>query len=212
MPNLMWARSAPRAVELRRIFAFALGALIGNSKWPKRIHYGSLCIGLGIFIGCAAHATTIKEVDFSEAVNGSELVFEGVVISKHSSISPVTGQPFTYFMFHIQDVIKGTYREQTITLGYLGGPKDDRFLVVSGMKMPEVGESGIYFVESLSRQQVHPLYGWQQWHLQKYVDTDGVTKVRHLQPPRGSTPLAASSSPTVDQVKDAIRATAGQRR
>ncbi len=178
-------------------------------------------IGLAIAISCAAHASTVREVDFAEAVNGSELVFEGVVVSKYTGISRETGQPFTYFLFHIQEVIKGTYRDQTITLGYLGGPKDDRFLVVTGMKMPDVGESGIYFVESLSRQQVHPLYGWQQWHLLKYVDTDGVTKVRRLEVPPDQASQAqsgiptinqVSGNPTVGQVKDAIRAAAGQRR
>ncbi len=183
---------------------------------PKRILACLWSIGLGIFLGYTAQASTVKEVDFSAAVNGSELIFEGVVTSKRSSISPTTGQPFTYFTFQIQDVIKGNYSDQTITLGYLGGPKDNRFLVVTGMKMPEVGESGIYFVESLSQQLVHPLYGWQQWHLLKY-DEDGVAKVKRVQPPAPPEPPGGSvqsadplPNPTVSQMKDAIRSQARQ--
>jgi hypothetical protein len=32
------------------------------------------------------------------------------------------------------------------------------------MQMPETGERGIYFVENLNAQQIHPLCGWQQGH------------------------------------------------
>ena len=37
-------------------------------------------------------------------------------------------------------------------------------VVVADMQMPEIGELGIYFVETLSEQQIHPLFGWQQGH------------------------------------------------
>ncbi len=45
------------------------------------------------------------------------------------------------------------------------------------MQMPEVGEQGIYFVESLQRRQVHPLYGWAQGHFLVVADERGVRRV-----------------------------------
>ena len=43
--------------------------------------------------------------------------------------------------------------------------------------MPEIGERGIYFVESLQRRQVHPLYGWSQGHFLVMADERGVERV-----------------------------------
>lgn len=179
--------------------------------WLNSLSFGrhacTLFLGLGILMNGAACATTVREVGFTEAVSQSELVFEGVVVSTHANVSPDTGQPFTYFTFHILEVMKGTYTQPTITLGYLGGMKDGYVLSVSDMRMPEMGERGIYFVESLSRQQVHPLYGWQQWHLLIYVDkTDGIEKVKPVDiPKRGLT-----IGPSLEQIKRDIRSISGQ--
>jgi len=46
----------------------------------------------------------------------------------------------------------------------MGGRIGELTLEVSDMRMPEVGERGIYFVETLNEQQIHPLFGWQQGH------------------------------------------------
>ena len=43
-------------------------------------------------------------------------------------------------------------------------------LVITDMRMPEIGESGIYFIETLGQQQVHPLIGWQQGHYRVIID------------------------------------------
>jgi hypothetical protein len=43
--------------------------------------------------------------------------------------------------------------------------------------MPERGEKGIYFVESLQRRQAHPLYGWSQGHFVVVEDERGVERV-----------------------------------
>ena len=48
---------------------------------------------------------------------------------------------------------------------------------VSDMKVPQVGERGIYFVESLERSQVHPLYGWSQGHFIVKTDETGVDRI-----------------------------------
>ena len=48
---------------------------------------------------------------------------------------------------------------------------------ISDMKVPQVGERGIYFVESLERSQVHPLYGWSQGHFIVEMDDTGADRV-----------------------------------
>lgn len=113
--------------------------------------------------GNKSEATTVLEVDLEKVAANSELIFQGRVISKETRDSS-TGKPFTYFKFKIDDIIKGTYADKVIELGFMGGPQGDFTLTVSDMRMPEVGENGIYFVESLSKQQVNPLYGWHQGH------------------------------------------------
>jgi hypothetical protein len=45
------------------------------------------------------------------------------------------------------------------------------------MQIPELGEQGIYFVESLARDQVHPLYGWTQGHLRLSRSKGGALNV-----------------------------------
>ncbi len=97
-------------------------------------------------------ATTILELSFDQVYQGSELIFEGRVVSKETRPSHTDGNPFTYFTFQIIEVIKGSYKNSTIKTGYMGGQSGqsgDSTLKVSGMKMPEIGERGIYFVENL---------------------------------------------------------------
>ncbi|MBP1747385.1 MAG: uncharacterized protein H6Q54_2000, partial [Deltaproteobacteria bacterium] len=77
----------------------------------------------------------------------------------------------TYVTFEITDIIKGEYPSSIITLRFLGGTIDDVTMVVSDMRLPQEGEHGIYFVESLERFQVNPLYGWSQGHF--IVERDG---------------------------------------
>ena len=43
--------------------------------------------------------------------------------------------------------------------------------------MPELHATGIFFVESLTCQQVHPLYGWSQGHINIASDKRGVLRV-----------------------------------
>ncbi len=109
-------------------------------------------------------ATTILELSFDQLCQGSELIFEGSVISKECRQSSKDGKPFTYFTFQIIEVIKGSYNDSTVELGFMGGKSGGSTLKVSGMQMPQIGERGIYFVENLNVQQIHPLCGWQQGH------------------------------------------------
>ena len=69
-------------------------------------------------------------------MQGAELIFEGRVVSRESRLSSMTGNPFTtYFTFEIIDVIKGSYSNSTIELGFVGGPKGTYVMVISDMCM-----------------------------------------------------------------------------
>ncbi len=123
-----------------------------------------LTLSFALFYTNQTKATAILELSFDQVCQGSELIFEGRVVSKETRPSPTDGNPFTYFTFQIIEVIKGSYTGSTVELGFMGGQSGDSTLKVYGMQMPEVGERGIYFVENLSVQQIHPLCGWQQGH------------------------------------------------
>ena len=112
----------------------------------------------------SAYAATILKADLDQAAKESELIFEGRAVSKETRPSPISGKPFTYFTFEIIDLIKGSYQQPTIEIGFMGGTLGNITLKVSDMKMPEIGERGIYFVEKIGEQQIHPLFGWQQGH------------------------------------------------
>jgi len=47
---------------------------------------------------------------------------------------------------------------------------------VSGLRIPEDGEQGIYFVESVSRDLINPLIGWSQGHF-VIVDDNGDRRI-----------------------------------
>ena len=111
---------------------------------------------------------------------------------------------------------------------FLGGTVGEIGLDVSDSTLPELGEAGIYFVESLERFQVNPLYGMDQGHfliLESGRQRIMVTRSRRVitglmindQPPaeglsngiaRGLSLDEAGASPsgvTVFQFKQAVR-------
>jgi hypothetical protein len=63
--------------------------------------------------------------------------------------------------FRVLDVIKGPALSQ-VSLVFSGGTAGGITVAVGEMQIPNLGEEGVYFVESLQRNQVNPLYGWQQ--------------------------------------------------
>lgn len=106
---------------------------------------------------------TVAQVTFDQMVTSSEFVFQGRVINTQARFDGVD-TIHTYVTMEVQDVLKGTYANRTIELRYLGGTVGDLTLEVADSIPPVMGETGIYFLESLARPQVHPLYGWDQGH------------------------------------------------
>ena len=114
-----------------------------------------------LFSPVRAQASSVLQVTFNELVHSSDFIFEGRVIDKRTELNS-QGAIHTYVTFQILDVLKGLYPTRTIVLRYLGGAVGDLHLEISDLAPPVTGEKGIYFVESLNRPLVHPLYGWDQ--------------------------------------------------
>jgi hypothetical protein len=140
------------------------------------LNYFSIWIILLLITISNSNASSVVEVSMDEMLEQSQLVFEGTVtaiIAKENSQKRI----HTYVTFEVKDIIKGEYPGNTLTLRFLGGTVGDLTLAVSDMRLPQEGEHGIYFVESLERFQVNPLYGWSQGHFIVERDATGSERV-----------------------------------
>lgn len=104
-----------------------------------------------------------------------ELIFEGHVIG--FSTERIPSGLRTWVEFEVLEVVKGPPVGPTLSLAFLGGTLDGWVDRVAGLRLPERGERGIYFVESLQRFQVNPLFGWDQGRLRIEVAEDGLERV-----------------------------------
>ena len=123
-----------------------------------------------------SRATTLLEMDIDSVAGQAELIFIGSVIASES-IQDINGQYRTYVSFQVQEVLKGSYPGDTLELSFLGGNVNGRGTEVSDLRRPETGESGIYFVESLSENLINPLLGWSQGHFLIRNDQRGIARV-----------------------------------
>jgi len=142
------------------------------------MHYKILSIWACLFLisTSSGYAASVRQVSMDEMLHACQFVFEGTVLTLEAEENSQK-RIHTYVTFEIQDIIKGEYSSNSITLSFLGGTVGDVTMGVSDMKIPQVGERGIYFVESLERSQVHPLYGWSQGHFLIQPDDTGIDRV-----------------------------------
>jgi hypothetical protein len=122
------------------------------------------------------YGASVLKITMDELLTESEFIFEGRVLSVESK---QTGPKriHTFVTCEIKEIIKGEYPEQTITLRFLGGSVGNLTMAVSDIQIPRDGERGVYFVESLDRNQVHPLYGWSQGHFTVTADDTGTERI-----------------------------------
>ena len=113
----------------------------------------------------------------TQVTKGSELIFRGRVLDNRG-VREGTTAIFTRVTFQVLEIYKGPNVGNQIELDFMGGKMGTLELNVSDMRFPKVGENGVYFVESLKRKQVHPLYGWQQGHFLISRDSSGTERVR----------------------------------
>lgn len=131
---------------------------------------------LGLWLCGSASATTLLSMSIDELTADAELIFEGEVLVHETLLDPANDMIYTYVTFAVRDVIKGTYPSSELELRFSGGSVNGETLAVSGLRLPEVGEQGIYFIESISRNLINPLLGWSQGHY-LISETNGVRSV-----------------------------------
>ena len=122
------------------------------------------------------HAASVRGVSVEEMLLHSQLVFEGEVIESHSSEAS-DGKISTSITFTVIDTIKGHHLDDTLTLDFLGGTVGETTHMIGGMQVPRLGEHGIYFVETTTRKQINPLFGWSQGHFIVEKDSAGTDRV-----------------------------------
>lgn len=129
-----------------------------------------LCAALMQFALSAAMASSVRAVALDEMLAAAELVFEGRVIGEQTRRGMHKRDIYTEVTFEVIDVVKGYYPGEIIVLEFSGGKLGGETVIVTDLNRPSLGQRGIYFVESLHRRQVHPLYGWDQGLL--LIETD----------------------------------------
>ena len=135
-----------------------------------------LTCSLCLFAFSSASATTILGMDIDKVAADAEFVFEGSVINSETRQDSNSGIISTYVTFLINDIIKGDYSGESVELKFMGGAFNGQIVQVSGMRIPEMAEQGIYFVESMSRDLINPLIGWSQGHF-IIVDDNGTRRI-----------------------------------
>jgi hypothetical protein len=128
-----------------------------------------------MLLALPGQAASVLQVTFEDAVKSSELVFEGRVVNTRAAMEGNVIR--THVTFEIIGVYKGSYASRTLDLAFLGGTVNGLTMEVSDMQVPDAGEHGVYFVESLTRPQAHPLYGWDQGHFVVRADSSAQDRV-----------------------------------
>ncbi len=147
----------------------------------KKIRYATYlcCAGLILLlmIFCSSiYAASVRQVSMDQMLGACDLVFQGRVTAIEARQNEQR-RIHSYVTFAIEEVIKGQYSADQITLSFVGGTVGGITMAVSDMQLPEIGERGVYFVESLQRSQVNPLYGWSQGHFLVERDEAGEDRV-----------------------------------
>lgn len=148
---------------------------------------------LATLLAVQAHATTIQSFSFEQLADEAECIFQGRVLDVRADEGP-DGLIYTWVRFRVDEVVKGAAGGE-LELRFLGGEIADRKVSVSEMHLPEEGETGLYFVESLNAGLVNPLLGWWQGHFRIQRQGDGTLTVTDA---RGRNPasLLAGEAPS----------------
>jgi len=120
-----------------------------------------------------ADSSTVVSVGTTDLVEGCDFIFHGTPVERWVSAGAQPGSIFTNVKFAVSEVLKGDPSRKTVVLSYLGGTLDGLTLSIEGLQVPGIGEEGIYFVERLGRNQVHPLLGWDQGLFHVITDSRG---------------------------------------
>lgn len=138
-----------------------------------RAMFAVICVCI---MATTANGTSILGMDIDQVAEQAEFIFEGEVILSETRQDNGSGIISSYVTFAIWDVVKGDYDADTVELKFMGGAFNGQIVEVSGLRIPQLGEQGIYFVESLSQDLINPLLGWSQGHF-IIVEENGVRRI-----------------------------------
>ncbi len=133
------------------------------------------CLLMALAAPCSA--TSVESIGFAELCQHAELIFEGRVTHIRSQKENSPPKIWTIVTFDVVDIIKGPVVGDQLEVAFLGGTVGDLTLRVSEMHIPELDETGIYFVESLNERQVNPFVGWSQGHFLVVADAENTERV-----------------------------------
>jgi hypothetical protein len=155
----------------------------------------AVSVGFGVTMNPAS-ATTLERKSLSDLAKGSELIIDGTVGARSVEALPNGQGARTCFMFKIAEVIAGSHPGKSFRLCFFGGEVNGRGFAVSGMRYPDVGERGIYLIESTRESMLNPLIGWDQGRFLVVRDSSGIAKMETADGQRITGLTADAARPT----------------
>lgn len=126
----------------------------------------SCVLAMAMMLAGTGNASTIALIGTADLINNSELVFEGEAIESRTELSP-NGRIYTFVAFRVNEVLIGSWdpvaTQGILELRFTGGAAFGMELDL-GVRIPQEGERGIYFVERVAPGLINPLLGWEQGH------------------------------------------------
>jgi hypothetical protein len=148
-----------------------------------------------LFAG-AAHASTVRQVSLGEVMDTAEFVFHGRVLAHAVEQRGGPAAIVTVARFEVLEVIKGPRGRNRVELEFAGGTLGGVTRSVDQVRIPAVGEEGVFFVEKLDARLVSPFVGWDQGHF--VVTDDGTVSTADRRPvfavERGATSASGERS------------------
>ena len=133
------------------------------NKGRLRQHFAAVCAFMVLAVVQPSYAAVVLQMSTQEMASHAEGAFHGVVTNTSSRWTDDKQAIVTDVTFRIIESMKGDLGRE-VTLVFTGGSVDGLTLSMSGLQIPQVGEEGIYFVESMASQQASPIVGWNQGH------------------------------------------------
>lgn len=140
-----------------------------------------ITVAIALHLCCClpAWATTVIERSFSDLVRRAEIIAVGTVIDVREEWDAQQQLPLTAVTFADLTTLKGSPRNGTLTLYFLGGPTPQgAYLSIPGMPRFAVGEKNVVFSAG-NRRDFCPLVGLWQGRLRVTLDPQrGVETIR----------------------------------